>query len=843
MAKIEILQKDDRSVWERIPEKTPALWEEIKSGYITDLILDTETVSLSKHFGDLTAYGVRIVNPLLSRLVKRKRLSVKIPDHVTMGFIPAMITERHPDTFSKGMDPSIAAAEIYKDIKNATRVMARSYRYFAQEIMDHNKDCASDEYIPVPFPDAEDPDEMFERRVEYASSRNTATKAERKAGIKPENKNQTSAQKAIYVPLKNEKGEIVYDYALSKDGKWIYYKEGQTRDGQDIWHRVPHRKTIMIMNSRADNNWLWNMFHRYLMPKLFITHVKQEGARLLDTLPLTREVVKLGPQDRTRLVPGVRPDGSLSFAKDAIMEANTRLGSERLYIPDGVTMDDGSWHDKRQTHVDPEIDVANEYAIYQYAKKIAPDIVEYKRKLSDSDYIRRSLIEGNESGAPPVISFIRNRYPYCEAHMGVMLNTDRAYGDFKRGIGICLDVLREDPSDPARLLIPDGRNLFDLSEDDLVQLMKRQEKDPLGVFEIFNLQRCPSIQPAETGMKRGANHGVSWDSLQTRRDVIHHMGLQGFRAKISNAFERYVQTFDPVEIVADPKPEERVFQNRISPTRRAPIIRKDWREQKSMTDTVFKRYEDQVTFYLKRNEHLMHLLCRHPNLEGKHPKDEAYEELAEELERVSAALIRQQTTADILDFARDHTAPQKIYLPQKAPFKNNGQAVEFLWKLRQKALAEHWLVAPSPDHYWVIDRQTGREIPQSRLSDIPYDEFGRLFDVKNKKGWDINFERFDTFDVFMAEIFMEAGREAQLMEVHPDWIKRIKRASPSAVTDHLLWMPPINVYPLLKESFRSSRPSNGIRAMKICCGFSHQTRTPPAGCTISLCLKFRGVSS
>jgi hypothetical protein len=88
--------------------------------------------------------------------------------------------------------------------------------------------------------------------------------------------------------------------------------------------------------------------------------------------------------------------------------------------------------------------------------------------------------------------------------------------------------------------------------------------------------------------------------------------------------------------------------------------------------------------------------------------------------------------------------------------------------MRRLALQKKWLVSISADRYWLVDRHTGCEVPETLFQNIGVREFNNYFDV-NKGDWDVEFETRDDHDHFLASLFVEAGRLEDLKEMDPKW--------------------------------------------------------------------------
>lgn len=756
MAKLELIETQAEDLLDIIQPKSKFM-DRIRRGDVCDIVVDTETTSLSKEHAHPTALAGVVADPFTRTVIHIHESYVKIPEDVVFGALPSILTDRRPETFDKGVRPDLAVADLANLIVNAPAKIAEHYEHIQDLIKEHNESAAKDAQIPAAPKDG---------ALEYVYNSNKRTKAERNAGIRTPRKTRT-AKDLVFIPFKDENDEIVYDVAISKNGRQMYYKENGD------WHRVEKaKKTVLMHNARADNNWLWEWLHKYMAPDQFITHTKWHGAYQIDTMPLTRQVALFGPQGRTKLILPTKYHPKFgeypSASKDPVVEANTRLENNRLRIPRGMTMPmDESHMDPNEAHVSPAVDCLGELGLYWYEEDIAPEVVNYQKRLSDLDDIVTEIMKPTAAGAPPIISFARFRIPDLTKHMGIVLNTDRTYGDFKRAIGIDLTALKRDPADPMRLLLPDGRNLFDMSKDDWLDLLHREarQRPSNAVIEVFALNKSPMIQPAEAGLKAGANNGLSMSELQKRRDLI--FSVPHVRDHLMTAFGEYLPAIQtgPDTHIADPRPEEYRF-NAMGDPKRVRIKRRDgdFQAKEAIERAIYERARSKREFYLKRNRYLKLIIRPNPEIEGDTPSPDAYKEFQSEVNKALGMYHRLIKGKRL----KSKVQTRKLPLPNKVKFIDNADALDFIWKIRQQALKGHWLVDMATDNYWVMETNTGREIPQSHIGDIEVREFNDNFDV-NKGKWDVEFEQLDYSQHFLASIFMMAGKEKLLTKIDPDW--------------------------------------------------------------------------
>lgn len=728
--------------------------ERFKRGDVCDLVVDTETSDLSKYFAHPASLGVVISDPLTRQILHIHERQVAFAEKLaTFDVVAGLVTERSPDTFENGMRPDLAVAELYDLIRRAPTYIAQFYETFPARITEYNH--AAETQVPLP-PVGDD------AVIQYQYVTNRRTKADRAARIKSP-KNTRTEKNPVFIPSRDEAGNIVYRAAISRDGKSVYWYEN------DRWQRVDAKKTVIMHNQRADNSWIWEWCHRYLLPDQFITHTKKYRAYMIDTIPLAREVSILGPQGRNSLKLGARVDAELgrvpSTSLDMLMQANSRIENIRINLNQGVRIAGGAKADPRLGHVSPAYDALKTLGLYWYCEDIAPAMVKFKKYISDHDVIADVLMDPMPSGAPAPFAFIRSRYPHLDVHAGLIINIDKSYGDFKKAIVIALDLLKTDPTDMGAILLPDGRDIFMLSQDDWIDLLKKTYTDRISPLEIIGLNKSAMVQPLQSAYASGRLKRVTPEEI----NMLAHK-LYSDRALCDRIMQAYAVTRsqqDASKKIADPRPEEYVFSGLGDPPR-ITIHRQDLLEKEEMERAIYERARSKIDFYHKRNHYLRILLRPYPDIEGDNPDPLAYREYERHFHKtlrkyerlVRGSVLSHKTRTDI-----PHINVPKY---KSVRFKSNEQVLRFLWALRKKALKKNWLVDVSADHYRIIEESTQREISLTRLSQIDIQHFRTRMDPI-LGDWDICFERLNHQAHFLATLFILAGRKQTLLDIDPSW--------------------------------------------------------------------------
>jgi len=260
------------------------MYNQVKRGDILDSVIDTETTGLNKRIVDPSVLGAALINPFNREIVKVYEQKVAIPEDSVYSAAASLVIERPPEDWKNGMRPDLAVVEFFDLIKNSTSYMADYYRDFHKRIEDYNKAHLKKDAIPLPPTIVEKTktgDTTKPKPLRYKYSVNRLTKKERQQNRTP--KQVRVERNPIYIPTKDVNGQIVYNWAISENGKFWYYRNGKE------WSRTEAKVTTMMHNARADNNWLWSWFLKYMMPDLFITHTKRHHAFQVDSMMLARE--------------------------------------------------------------------------------------------------------------------------------------------------------------------------------------------------------------------------------------------------------------------------------------------------------------------------------------------------------------------------------------------------------------------------------------------------------------------------------------------------------------------------------------------------------------------------
>lgn len=772
------------------------LYNQVKRGDILDNVIDTETTGLNKRIVDPSVLGAALINPFNREIVKAYEQKVAIPEDSVYSAAASLVIERPPEDWKDGMRPDLAVAEFSDLIKNGTSHMADYYRDFHKRIEAYNADTMKKNYIPTPPTVTEEKTKKTKdgetttyttmpKPLRYRYTINRLTKKERQQNRRP--KQVRVERNPIYIPTKDVNGKIVYNWAISENGKFWYYRDGKE------WARTEAKATTMMHNSRADNNWLWSWFLKYMMPDLFITHTKKHRAYQVDSMPFAREMIQLGPQGREGLKPGKRHDPKYgevdSVSKGKLIEANTRLKNTRLHIREGVTLLDGSHRDERLEHVSPLFDCVEEYAITDYARKIDPKMWAFKKYLSDHEILAEYLMTGEGSDDPRMVTFQRYTYPDLSIHIGTTVTIDKSFGDMKRAIILALDKLTFDANDPYAVLLPDGRNIFKLTENEWQDLFLRSDDDPHSILELPRLNKSPSIYSFSAGYEKGAGHGKTADDLQRLSMLIH--GNKALKDRIARAYGKSIKPFSELREVADPVWEEYIFTLVGEPT--FPVIHRKDRDREPMQRHLFEALKSKIDFYRKRNEFLKTMF----GSEALYLLEKGDVDAVAKYEAIVKSTMKKYYRHIAgRNFHGTNDEPI-IKIPVNKQFKDKEDALKFLWENRTKAVTQGWFFDADPDHYRLTDKRTGLEIAWEELATIEPEVFFHKMKPTNKDGWSVEYHNLGFSEQLMARLFFIADKQDMLIAKDSSWetwwqarLSRMHNGSP--MTDADLQRSPTN---------------------------------------------------
>lgn len=762
-----------------IPRKSD-VWDQItKDGIVTFLPMDFEVNSLYQYMVQLIRVGMAQTS-LSGKVLDTLELDAKMPEHALMAPQAALVVQYHVEEMQNGEPPHIVIGKMREFMDNAAKALWHAYPE-KESVIDY---IDEKNHWDVKLRDPED------LALEETEGK----------------KNQKTVR---LIPLLDDTGKIVYDLAVDENGKFIYFK-----GKNNVWRKKPAAKRVIGQNiTNADNRWMWSMLYQNCFKNVFVPHMRQFGNYMSDTLALSRSGVLFAPGGEDGLQLGKRNDPItgeeiLSGKLEEVMKANTRLASTARSIREGVLMPADSvgggnpptTYDPEQAHQSPLYDAFASLALYLFMRHIMPDYIKFREELGDLSRLRDFLMTGEDGQTRPLLSFGRFAWndgaPALTAHMGVTINLDEQYGDRKKALIIALDQLRPDPHDPSALLLHDGRNIFDLDQDELEKLMKREREKSDGLFQVLSLRKNYMLATAKDGLRVGANKGYDVDTLERMRRSI--LKDTGFQERAMAAFEAVQPTFLTPEDIPVPLPEEEIFTHVGEPdwrSFRAVSVNTGANEEILLTD-IHERAKDRFKAIQQRNAAGRAAIEPDP-IEWAHekPVTEQLETLKAFKKKIKKAQQDAQKYAstysfhipDPMDFGLGEL-PASLSRKAKSELdqgdKNKAQdeldkalnkANQYLWCLRKEALDRLWFENPV-DNYWVIDRDNNNQaIPWERVAQMDEKERVEGFQPRNGKSgkdkpprFDIQFETIPATEQLLALMFFSAGKGDLLSK---DWQK------------------------------------------------------------------------
>ncbi len=739
-------------------------YDPIRSGAIAVTVFDTETTDLDPRTAEPSKLGAFIYDPFSRQIIDTYERTVQIPEDSTYSVPASLIVNRSPDQWFDGMRPDMAVMQYTAYLQSGPQRIADYWRGFCDHV---RKNQPSDIPSPPSSP------------IDYRVTRRTKTKTEREEG-RPNRK--TNREKSpVYIPSVNDKGKVEYIWAISRSGKYFYYKEKEK--GKESWYRVETRSHPVAHNNRADNHWMMSWIFKYMGDNPYITTTKAAGMLPIDTLSLSKDMVYAGSSIRNPLQPGDK-NGNTSFSKEPLVDANTRIADSVRGINSGVTLPDKSFIDHPETHVSPLYDALVEFGLYRYAEQEEPELLMLKKLFSDRDVVLQFL-SGLEGQQPPLISFLRSNRPFPEnsIEVGLTAFVDKSYGDFRKAVLLRLESLHLDKSGSEyRLLLPDRRDFLSLSVDDLADLLKDEQDQKNSPFHLLAMNKSPNIYPLKYGLKR--DNPPDLDDMELMRDLVgyHH----DFLNRLKQAYNKTIRPVNELKTTADPLPEELIFTAVGDP--QFPMRVMDNPEDDRLLRNLIKgRLDEKIAFYRKRNQFLRRFLGPETELMLLNAVDEEIERSLKDKEsgkkrnkrRRSIGAMRFENR--VKQFNRDYGKISKgkffhgkqdepyIYVAEHR-YETTYDAIDALWKLRLRAIREGWFNDPDPDHYKLIDRESGFEIDWHHLKKFRLEDIRINFDVgKDGPVWDIKFDDLGYSTEFMARFFFISGRQKDLIKQDKGW--------------------------------------------------------------------------
>ncbi|MBI4031833.1 MAG: hypothetical protein HY370_09150 [Proteobacteria bacterium] len=480
--------------------KKQDLWHLIRMGKLVKIDIDFETTSLIRNFSQVTSYGDAL-GDIAGNFAGSEEISVRLQERYLPSPEALLVTQTR-----------------YRELRSPERA-------------DHAKAMG---LIAQRFENAVD--QVF-NALNLEKKEVTFTTV-RRAGRDDYKKKVT--EKVIEYPLLNEDGQTVYDvryhperkkiaYRFSEDPKSPYYENFEnsyyTDEYGQKWRWTDPRLEVGGFRIKwADLYWLRvNMVRAGIHPsnaffaysKASISNKERPKNFAVDGSTVAINTHLFGPVGEDSLKLGERIDpqfggGVVSARLESIMQANTRYANKARGIRGGILMPDGTLYDRNRGHRSPAYDAKASFALYNYCREIAPDVVRRMEEQTDEKELRR-ILPGSDmtDSRPPLYAMPRNDYPHGPIADPVLhIALDDREGNFRREILMRMDI-------NLRSYERRGKKLTQMSSADFYALMKNA-RAPDSVLRVESLRRWPGVTRLEDALETSA--GRKWD-MNALRDT------------------------------------------------------------------------------------------------------------------------------------------------------------------------------------------------------------------------------------------------------------------------------------------------------------------------------------
>lgn len=498
------------------PDDYIPTWDEIghllERGQVAEVYYDTETVDTSRKFNAILDLGLATTD-LAGRVVDTLEVDARVPDNRIMSPRAALVNRRGQRDWDRGVSQQEMAGR-----------MADALRRAPLKVFDE----LTDEEVITPITSK---------------------------GYRPE-----ETVRKLY--FRDEDGEVKHA-RLHQGGKYVSIpiKSGRGTytdpDGQQ-WKRM--RSSVGVNHFygiRADDPWMWSAFDTAGMPDIFLTHTRKSDARQVgafrtDIHKLAQMVYLYGPDGEQGLQTLENGMGGRSFRLEDLMNANTRNAVPERGIEDGVRMPDGSQYNDKKGHKRALVDALAVAGFKSYLRRIAPDVMKHAETNADFNTQREFVAGANGFDDHPVLGMGRVILGRAAGHMGMMVNLDEEYGDFKNALLIKLDT-------DLQGFRYHGKRLLEMSEDELVDMIKEQKRDPNALFQTEHLRKNPILVPQEMAIRAGQNNG--WDPERIEENRRYLIENPVFLERAMKAWNRAQPEFQRAHEITNPLPEDELFTN------------------------------------------------------------------------------------------------------------------------------------------------------------------------------------------------------------------------------------------------------------------------------------------
>ena len=557
----------------------------IKSGSLVYTYLDLETTDKDWKTAEITLASLTVVD-IGFNLISDDLYEVCVPDRV--GLSPeAMLITRYMASKLRQKDrlpPQIAAAKLYEAVQDAPRRLWRNLENWKEKMGEEAwQNHVDEKYILIPTKSGGER-EVLIRHFPTLDESNRVLKNVR-----------------VHEPQSN-KEFMDMSYLVGPKEAFDYEDEvGRWKIRQLDKHNLGFRNTFF------DNRMMAAVLFRANFPQklIYAMNRKALGNHAADVFTMALSDHFFGQGGETRIKLGTRIDSETSREKisaklDLLLEENTRVADNDTGTPEGVRVADGTLHNLKRGHNAPDYDNAKSIGIHRYMREFNPHIVAHIERCGHVDYFRRFMTHDIEDGIPTthpirfgIIS--ANDDQIYRAVPLIVLGSDDQHGKFNKIWAVRADV------DFAGETF-NGKNILDLSAEELAEMIRIQKGQPDAVFHEIHLKRHRGVFDLETGLKAGHAPGLSKETLRYRRDaLIDYLDDHDrpFLHKALDAFSMQYAFSAPADDIPQPFVEEEIW-TAMGDIKYAFVTAEDGRRIKlpniirEMAQDEFKRLNDRI---------------------------------------------------------------------------------------------------------------------------------------------------------------------------------------------------------------------------------------------------------
>ena len=652
-----------------VPDDYIPSWDEIghllERGEIAQVVYDTETPDTSRNYNAILDLGLVVADNAL-RPVDTLEVDGRVPDHRIIAPQAALVNKRGPADWDNGVSQHRMAGMFADAIRNAPRKVYD--RLTGEEVINPRTKG---------IPRGDETVRLFPYRDENGDVKNARLH-----------------DKGRYVSTPVTKGQFTYE---DEDGtKWL-----KKRAAVGIEH---------FYGNNADDQWIWRALDGANMPELFITHTKKHDARKVgafrrDNHKVAQMVRTFGPQGEQGLQTVLKPDGTESFRLQDIMQANTHFAVPERGLMDGARMPDGAEYNELKGHKRALIDALATLGLKTYMRRIAPDVVKHAEVHADFEAMKDFVHGHGRVDGQPVLGMGRIIRGRVGAHMGMIVNTDEEYGDFKNGLFIRLDV-----DLPGYTYA--GKRLMEMDEDELARMIKEQRRSPDALFQQEHLRKNPNLVPEEMAYDAGRANGYDPEIIDENRDYL--LANPAFMERVMRAWDKSQPSFERAYQIPNPLPEEEIF----TAVGDLPYytVMDSYGELRDIPLAIHQRADD-MREHGRKIDRQLKLVIEPDPIEWDPEREDVLKEFQDKLKRAKKALERDGWGHD----------PIMTTIAVASKVKTVEQANEQLWKLRKSMMGKFHDYTTS---YEVQDKN-GNQVPFEQIVEMHPNELLSRLDSGN----------------------------------------------------------------------------------------------------------------